>query len=526
VIRLEQPRRCRPIRSKILIATCALSMVAGVCAPRFDSPSDRLLHQDWLDTQLNQVAFALPDRPIISSGSDGEFGTEDDVVNQLKIGDLDLVLRVGISESIGPLPAPALSMDPPFLAAAATIGTGTEVDFIVAAVDGHAASPLDNPILSASIEGNPMLVLAFADLDADGLIGPTLRDGDPFDTEVESAELEPIGMQISTVVDGYATGRLRLLAGGPAGNPTRVLLTAAIFAGPRDPEILGGVIPIGPALSTALPFLPSTTVDDIIDTGRPAGPEPVTQDRPLGIKITRAFDPDPSDPISGELFSLRVDGSEISVDGASSLAGPVSKVGLALSARLLTYENLVRRVVRSGVDDQGRPHPYEIAERITVSDDGPTSEVDIRVVPLDRLGNITDLFGPEIVTLSTGGIVEILFPDTDADPYRETVVLSGAQGTILRLGDPGGVFDDPLSDTLIIDSQIGGAIIDLVLPDPDVDDSGVVDENDLAQVKAARGLQHGELFYQPRLDVNGDGRIDKKDELLVSSLQGLVVTTP
>ncbi len=125
---------------------------------------------------------------------------------------------------------------------------------------------------------------------------------------------------------------------------------------------------------------------------------------------------------------------------------------MALSARLLTYENLERRVVHSGVDDEGRPHPYEIAERMTISDDGPTSEVDIRVVPLDRLGNIADLFGPEIVTLSTGGIVEILFPDTDADPYRETVLLSGAQGTILRLDDPGGVFDDPLSDTLIIDS--------------------------------------------------------------------------
>jgi hypothetical protein len=178
------------------------------------------------------------------------------------------------------------------------------------------------------------------------------------------------------------------------------------------------------------------------------------------------------------------------------------------------------------LDDGGLPHPYEIAERITVPDDGPASEVDIRVVPLDRLGNITDLFEPEIVTLTTGGVVEILFPDTDADPYRETVLLSGAQGTTLRLGDPGGVFDDPLSDVLIIDSPIGGAIIDLVLPDPDVDDSGVVDGTDLAQVKAARGFEHGELFYLPRLDVNGDGRIDQKDELIVANLQGLEVATP
>lgn len=515
----------RAIRSRILIATCAVSMIASVCAPRFYSPSDLLLHLDWLDTRTNQVAFALPGRPIISPGPDGEFGTADDGVSESMLGDLDLVLRVGLSESIGPLPAPALSMDPPFMAAAATIGSGTEVEFIVAAVDGFAESPLESPVLSASIEGNPMLVLAFADFDADGLIGPTLRDGDSLDGEVESAELEPIGMQIVTVVDGYASGRLRLLVGGPAGNPTRILLTASIYAGTADPEFFGGVIPIGPALTTALPFLPSTTVSDVIDAG-PAGPEPPTSNRPLATKVTRAFDPDPEDPVFGELFSLRVDGSEISVDGATALAGPVSRVGLALSARLPTYKNLDRRVVRSGVDDGGLPHPYEIAERITVPDDGPKSEIDIKVVPLDRLGNITDLSEPVLVTLTTGGVVEIVFPDTDADPYRETVLLSGAQGTTLRLGDPGGVFDDPLSDVLIIDSPIGGAIIDLVLPDPDVDDSGVVDGTDLALVKAASGLEHGELFYLPRLDVNGDGRIDKKDELLVESLQGLEVTTP
>ena len=511
-----------------MIAIGALWMIAAECAIRFNSPSDLLLHQDWVDTETNLVAFALPNRPIISAGLDGEFLTDDDLVDVFRLGDLDLVLRVGLSESLGPLPAPALSMTPPFMATAATIGSGTEVDFIVAAVDGHAASPLDSPIFSKAIESKPMLVLAFADFDGDGLIGPTLRDGDPLDGEVESAELEPIGMQISTVVDGYANGRLRLLAGGPAGNPTRIVLTASIFAGTpgRGQAVFGGVVPLGPVLTTALPFFPPIAVEDVVDTGRPAGPEAPTSDRPIGVNIESEFDPDPTDPILGELFSLPVDGSEISIDGASSLAGPVSRVGLALSARLATFENLERRVVRSGLDDAGLPHPYEIAERITVPDDGSTGEVAIRVVPLDRLGNITDLFEPEIVTLTTGGIVEILSPDTDADPYRETVLLSSAQGTTLRLGDPGGVFDDPLSDVLVLDSPIGGAIIDLVLPDPDVDDSGTVDEADLAQVEAARGLQHGDLLYLPRLDVNGDGRIDKKDANLVASLQGLEITAP
>lgn len=390
-------------------------MVAGVFAPRFYSPADPLLHLDWLDTQLNQVAFALPNRPIISAGHDARFRTQDDVVNGLLLGDLDLVLRVGTCESSGALAPPAFSMHPPFLATTATIGMGTEVDFIVATVDGHAENPLDNPVFSAAIEGNPMLVLAFADLDADGLIGPRLRDGDPYDAEVASAELDPVGMDVSKLVGRSTSGRLRLLAGGPAGNSTRVLLAAAIFAGTPDPDVFGGVIPIGPALATAFPFLPSTALRDVIDAG-PAGPEPPTPDRPLGIEITRAFDPDPADPKSGELLSLRTDGSEVSVDGATSLAGDVSRVGVALSARLPTYKNLDRRVVRSGLDDEGLPHPYEIAERITVFDDGSAGEVGIRVVPLNRLGNITDLRRPENVTLTTGGAVEIVFPDTDGDP--------------------------------------------------------------------------------------------------------------
>lgn len=522
---LDQKTTWRSFQPRILIALLGLAMLAVTCTARFNSQSDALLDGDWIDPILNQIALLLPGRPFISAGLDGEFGTGDDVISTHLIGDLDLVLRAGISDSVGPLPPPALAAVEALFATAAADGMGTEIDFIVAAVDGMTPNPLDDPVFSPAIEGNPMLVLAFADLDADGYIGPTLLDGDAFDGEVESAELEPIGMQMLPVLSGRAIGRIRLLAGGPTANPTRIILTAVAFTGEPDPALFGGIVPIGPLMSTAQPILPPTFPADVIDAG-PAGPEPMTPDRPLPIRIESAIDPDPTSPFWGEFFSLRLDGSEVSVDGATSLAGDIARIGAALSARLPSYKDLDRRVVRSGLDDAGLPHPFEIAEQIMIADDGMASDVEVRIVPLDRLGSITDLYEPEIVTVTTGGVVQILSPDTDGDPYHESIVLSSARGVTLRLGDSGGEFDDPLSDTLIIDSRIGGSIVDLILPDPDVDDSGVVDTADLSLVEASRGMEIGDLFYQWRLDVNGDGRVDKKDMRIVESYLGTVIPLP
>ena len=282
---LNQKTTWRSFQSRILIALLGVSMLAmAYTTPRFNSQSDALLDGDWIDPILNQIALILPGRPFISPGSDGEFGTGDDFFTTYLVGDLDLVLRAGISDSAGPIPPPALGAVGTLFATAAADGMGTEIDFIVAAVDGMTPNPLSDPVFSPAIEGNPVLVLAFADLDADGHIGPTLLDEDAFDDEVESAELEPIGMQMLPVIDGRAIGRIRLLAGGPTANPTRVILTAVVFTGDPDPARFGGIVPIGPLMSTAQPVLPPIFPEDVIDAG-PAGPEPMTPDRPLPVRV-------------------------------------------------------------------------------------------------------------------------------------------------------------------------------------------------------------------------------------------------
>ncbi|HEB90251.1 MAG TPA: hypothetical protein ENI85_11825, partial [Deltaproteobacteria bacterium] len=177
--RLPGSRLRLPWKAAIIVAT--VMMVAGHCAPRYYSPWDRLLHRDWVDPMTNEISLALPGRPLIHAGPDGEFGTTDDLIDAARLGDLDLVLRTGSTDPADPIPDPTLSLSPPIFSTPSANGVGTELAFVVSAVDGTQPDPLDAPVQSESIEGNPMLVLAFADLDADGRIGPTLEDGDPLD---------------------------------------------------------------------------------------------------------------------------------------------------------------------------------------------------------------------------------------------------------------------------------------------------------------------------------------------------------
>jgi len=522
-------RRATALPLRGILAALAITLVATDCAPvaRLTLPSDQLLHLDWIEWQdlfTSRVVQVPPGRPVILAGADGALGTADDTVVPGIVGDLDLVIRAGVTEIHGEIPAAAAGA----VSEPSANGLGSEIDFVVTAVAGWVADPLSAPVFSPSIEGNPLLVAAFADLDSDGRIGPTNADGDPLDLEVEEAELDPVAMQMVFVSGGRATGRLRLLAGGPTANPLRIVLAAAVYSGETQPDFFGGVVPFGPLLMTAVPFFPAFDPAEMIEGGAGVnGPEPVDPGRPIGMELVPEFDADPNDPTWGEAFALRVDGSEASIDVVDAFSGETSRIGIALSARHPNYLQMNRRVVRPGLDANGNPHPYEIAERIYIADDGPASTVEARLVPLDALGSITDLSQMHLVKLSTGGVVEILSPDLDGDPYSENVVLSTASlGTPIVLGDGGGIFDDPLSDTLVIDSAFGGAIVELVLPDPDVNDSGVTDTSDLQEVLQMRGVRLGDLAFDARYDVDGNGRILDNDAALVASQLGFAVAVP
>jgi hypothetical protein len=159
---------------------------------------------------------------------------------------------------------------------------------------------------------------------------------------------------------------------------------------------------------------------------------------------------------------------------------------------------------------------------LTVPDDGTQSVEVVRVVPLDRLGNVTDLGGPELVTLQSGGTVWILSPDADGDPLQETFVVSDARGVQVELDDPGDRYDDGNDDFLRIEGAGGLMRVDVYLPDPDVDDSGLVDEVDTAIVAAAVEL---ETFF-PSFDMDGDGLVSEADVDLVAAHEGLIVPAP
>ena len=115
-----------------------------------------------------------------------------------------------------------------------------------------------------------------------------------------------------------------------------------------------------------------------------------------------------------------------------------------------------------------------------------------------------------------------LLPDEDGDPFHETVVVSDARGVEVVLDDPGGTFDDPNDDFLRIEGAGGLMRVDAFLPDPDVDDSGIVDAVDRALVRAAEEYR----IFVPAFDLDGDGRVRGEDVAAVARHRGLVVPVP
>ncbi|HPG25261.1 MAG: hypothetical protein H6748_06085 [Spirochaetaceae bacterium] len=505
-----------------LTAVVALTSLAGGC-PRLSLPSDLALHGDWLDPFTGEVLEGAPGVPMRMAGPDRLLGTRDDQASPYLRGDLDLVVRAG-SRSLA---SPAAAAPAPIAAVAAPDGVGTLVDYTVGAVHGWVANPLDAFVDSPSLEGRPIVVAAFGDLDGDGHIGPTTLDGVVADVEIEEAELEPLALQLVHATGGRADGTLRLLAGGPAAAPLRLVLVAAAFTGETDPAVLGGVVPVGPMLMTSLPFQLPFDRTELLDAG-PGGPEAPSPDRPLGLRLEPQF-PDPAlvvAPLLADGFALRLDGSDASTHVVESHSGEAVRFGVVRSPTDHPYEFTPRRVIRRGVDAQGLPRPLEIADTVHVPDDGPAAHVDLRVVPLDGLGNVADLDAPRTLVVSTGGLVSIVSPDLDADPYRETLVVADARGTAIVLDDAGGALDDGLTDLLVIESAAGGSIVDLVLPDPDVDDSGLVDANDRLLVLWRKGLSRGEPGYEARYDVDGNGRIDGSDDDAIGSALGTPIAIP
>ena len=206
--------------------------------------------------------------------------------------------------------------------------------------------------------------------------------------------------------------------------------------------------------------------------------------------------------------------------------GALARFGLGLEPDPDQFATLPRRPLRPGLDQAGTRNVYEILTRLFVPDDGAGTPTELRVLPLDRLGNVADLSAPVAVTVTTSGPVHIVSPDTDADPHVETLVVADSRGAALFVDDGGGVFDDLNSDLLVVDDGIALVAIDVALPDPDVDNSGLVDSADLWAVASRDGQKLGDVEFDATFDLTGDGQIDDLDVAVVDAHLGTVVLIP
>lgn len=508
-----------------LVAVACVSLAASRC--RIGKADDPMLDLDIFEGATWDAAEIVPDAPWIRAGRDRQLGTDDDRFEIDVRGDADLVLRTG-RDSIGatiPAPSAAGPLASWPQGVAEPYGTGVPIPYVIVPVDAWEGPPPGRPAAPPYWSGLPLLVFAFADLDGDGFIGVTHLDGDPTDHALEEAEWEPVARRFTFGADGIASGTIQIGVGGPPMHPVRVALCAAAWAGALDPAFLGGNVPRGPAVMTRVPFLPEMAPTRVLEGGA-AGPPPAAPDALVGVEIRPAVAPDPADPRFGESFTLRLDGSDATIDAARVTAGVAARFGLVQVPDPLQYRAIPERPLRPALAADGSLHGVEVLRRLFVPDDGSATRVSLRAVALDQLGNVTAPAASASIVVRVTGPLRIASPDQDGDPARETLFVSDALGTALEIDDTGGAFDGADTGAIVLEAADSNGRTAVLLPDPDVDDDGIVTAADVDAIRDARGARLGEPAYEARLDLDASGRVDGADEDRAEASLGATASIP
>ncbi|MEO8603070.1 MAG: right-handed parallel beta-helix repeat-containing protein [bacterium] len=325
----------------------------------------------------------LPGKPLVQPGPDGALGTADDITTPAIVGDIDLVVRAG-AVSAGAIPTAALAGGAlPRAVAGARGAGGSEIAFTVFLSDGivSAETPAGRRLAAADMNGLPVIVAAFPDLDGDGIIGPTLQAAGSDALALELRELEPVGRAAALFGNGVAQGSLAVRQGLAASRGgLRVALVAMALTGPLDPAFFDGAIPAGPAIATALPFLPQRDLARLVrDRAVPAGPDTTLQQL---IQFAAVPPPD--------AYTLRLDGSEPSIDGA-----------------IIESQAAVRVGVRNGAAARDVDLPLD---HLSLGTEGLASVARLWLVPVDRFDNPADPPPGFVVSVAVDGPLRLLAP--------------------------------------------------------------------------------------------------------------------
>lgn len=417
------------------------AMGALVLASPVGAQSYPIFAGDPVDSATGRAYPILPGVPLVVPQPDGKY--KPPIVVSGTIGDVDIVVRAGSVPVVSDIPAP---VDPPYevVAGGEHVTDGEEIPFTVIASDGS-SSPAGNPLLGPQMDGIPVVVVAFADLDGDGVVGATALD--PAGTTDDDRELQeaeyPVGMQIALFDGGVARGSIALWSGAPASaGGLTVVLTALAYVGPYT-SLLDGAIPDGPPVATLLPFFPRLDPDRVIDGNGNGGPG-IPGER-FGVSLEPEFAREDAPSIE-EAFALPTDGSSPTIDRVLVKSGAVSRARFVRSSSVSGFPVDVQVPLHVGAGGA-------LLEPLTTTslvDDGPGGATTLRLVPVDVLDGVTDAPSGTTVTLVAGSGSAISSPDTDADPSREIVSLTGAAGIDVVLDDAGGAGDSGTASTLAV----------------------------------------------------------------------------
>jgi len=410
---------------------------------------------DPIDPATGQPYTILPQLPLISSGPDGRFNTNDDVIDSATVGDVDVVVRSGgvFTGGIVPPPAGSVATAPGIVAGGGDVAAGSAAVFQVILVDGGAPAPVGSPILGTDLDGRGALVFAFADLDGDGFIGPRAADG-AADDQVELQEIyTPVGRQVAVMSGGVADGVIDVSRGAPPSvGGLGIVLVAGAATGATPP-----IHDDGPWISTMLPYVPPLSPRDIIGNGNVRAADPGFL---VEIKLQKEFEPGKvflpatTDPLLGTAFAIPTDGSSPTVDLLRSESGPAVSARFANVVDEGSFVAAPARVLLVGRDAAGQRLLLEAVEEIALADDGPGQSVTVWLVATDSVGNPADPSAPLTLDLEVGPRVRIVQPNLDSDESRESVVVTTGAAIPIVIDDTTGLSGGGVDDLFVLSGGV------------------------------------------------------------------------
>ena len=228
----------RALRARARVAAAVL--LAGLAAPAGAS-SFPVFDNDPVDSSSGRPYPILPGTPLILPQPNGKFNPP--IVDSSTVGDVDLVVRAG-TIMVGPSIPPPSASPTTAVAGGAAMAGGSGIPFTVVVSDGNGTPASGNPLLGPEMDGIPVLVAAFADLDGDGVVGPTNADDGGADDDARELQESDylVGRQIAIFHNGVAQGTLFVWKGAPAGGSVTLssASTGTSRTGTAEPGPLSG----------------------------------------------------------------------------------------------------------------------------------------------------------------------------------------------------------------------------------------------------------------------------------------------